>query len=387
MYSALTPKKARFEDSVKETSILGCCWLSENLNNRYQYIDFQVFNVENDTLYLWGLDLSGTEQGAGGVGGLLAVTDEVAGSTSYVLSDGNGNVTGYVDASSGSLVYSCEYSPFGKVLVETGTSVSDYGFSTKPLDAETGLNYYNYRYYSADLGRWLNRDPIAEKGGLNLYGFVGNGPVGGIDYLGMFKPEVHIEIVYDVLASKIQSQYLIKLMVSTADVDIYGFVDEKLHYDNNTFNEADANIENIYSNTIPAFDSYAPYDDDAVGSVLEWFGQILHARQDYWSHTNAIEEELRNTGTPLMSGVFTWSQFFAWDYQSQAYWYKYNDYRVNGVDHEFLNKDNSSSYEGSIEVDGKTLYAHAYEKAVQETITQLERFKISAPNAWCKIKK
>ena len=34
------------------------------------------------------------------------------------------------------------------------------------------------RFYSAESSRWLNRDPIGERGGLNLYGFVGNGPVG-----------------------------------------------------------------------------------------------------------------------------------------------------------------------------------------------------------------
>lgn len=35
-----------------------------------------------------------------------------------------------------------------------------FGFSTKQLDAETGMNYYGYRYYAADVGRWINRDSI-----------------------------------------------------------------------------------------------------------------------------------------------------------------------------------------------------------------------------------
>ena len=30
----------------------------------------------------------------------------------------------------------------------------------------------NYRYYSPELGRWINRDPIGERGGANLYGMV-----------------------------------------------------------------------------------------------------------------------------------------------------------------------------------------------------------------------
>ncbi len=31
------------------------------------------------------------------------------------------------------------------------------------------------------MGRWINRDPLGERGGLNLYGFVGNNPVSLID--------------------------------------------------------------------------------------------------------------------------------------------------------------------------------------------------------------
>jgi uncharacterized protein RhaS with RHS repeats len=45
--------------------------------------------------------------------------------------------------------------------------------------------YYGYRYYSPEMGRWLSRDPIAEQGGINLYGMVGNDPVNRTDYLGL----------------------------------------------------------------------------------------------------------------------------------------------------------------------------------------------------------
>ena len=44
---------------------------------------------------------------------------------------------------------------------------------------------YGYRYYDPVRGRWLSRDPIGERGGLNLYGFVGNDGVNGVDPLGM----------------------------------------------------------------------------------------------------------------------------------------------------------------------------------------------------------
>jgi uncharacterized protein RhaS with RHS repeats len=47
------------------------------------------------------------------------------------------------------------------------------------------MNYYGYRYYSPELGRWVNRDPIAEKGGLNIYAFLENAPVDFVDALGL----------------------------------------------------------------------------------------------------------------------------------------------------------------------------------------------------------
>ena len=41
------------------------------------------------------------------------------------------------------------------------------------------------RYYSPELGRWVNRDPIEESGGRNLYAFVKNAPVSSFDILGL----------------------------------------------------------------------------------------------------------------------------------------------------------------------------------------------------------
>jgi RHS repeat-associated protein len=49
---------------------------------------------------------------------------------------------------------------------------------------ETGLYLTHYRLYDPDTGRWLNRDPIGEIGGLNLYGYVGGNPVNFVDTTG-----------------------------------------------------------------------------------------------------------------------------------------------------------------------------------------------------------
>ena len=62
-------------------------------------------------------------------------------------------------------------------------------FLPQTLDSETGLYYYGYRYYDPVTGRWPSRDPIEERGGNNLYGFVGNNGVDNIDKAGLIKVE------------------------------------------------------------------------------------------------------------------------------------------------------------------------------------------------------
>lgn len=143
--------------------------------------------------YVWGTDLSGSFQGAGGVGGLLFTSNSWTGVTASPWYDGNGNILGYVDVADNSVVAEFEYGAFGELIRSTGPMAEflAFGFSTKYLDAETGLLYYGYRYYSSEWGRWLSRDSLGEEAGLSLYGFVGNDGVNYIDDLGQRKREVH----------------------------------------------------------------------------------------------------------------------------------------------------------------------------------------------------
>jgi RHS repeat-associated protein len=98
----------------------------------------------------------------------------------FYLYDGKGNVTTVVDSSQ-AVVATYQYNAFGRLMHTTGTLDQTYQFSTKRYDAGTGLSYYGYRFYAPVIERWLNRDPLGEAGGINLYGFVGNDPVNGAD--------------------------------------------------------------------------------------------------------------------------------------------------------------------------------------------------------------
>lgn len=135
--------------------------------------------------YVWGLDLSGSLGGAGGIGGLLAV---VKGTNAYAVAyDANGNVSEYL-ADNGTVAAHYEYSPFGETIVASGVIADSFAhrFSTKFTDDETALLYYGYRHYSPFLGRWLSKDPIGVRGGKNLYVIVSNDPIFHYDLRGLF---------------------------------------------------------------------------------------------------------------------------------------------------------------------------------------------------------
>ena len=85
--------------------------------------------------------------------------------------------------SSQSMVASYRYDPFGNTISSSGTlaSANTYRFSSKEIHVDSGLYYYGYRFYAPHLQRWMNRDPIQEWGGINLYAFVGNSPADQFD--------------------------------------------------------------------------------------------------------------------------------------------------------------------------------------------------------------
>jgi RHS repeat-associated protein len=105
----------------------------------------------------------------------------------YVLND-HVNVTSIINTS-GTVQERYGYNAFGTSRVMNASFVvqssSSYNWETRfaayRWDSESGLYQVRYRYYHPLLGTWINRDPIEEKGGINLYEFNQNNPVFYID--------------------------------------------------------------------------------------------------------------------------------------------------------------------------------------------------------------
>jgi RHS repeat-associated protein len=171
-------------------------WL---LSNEVRYVydnhlivqERDVFNFATVT-YTRGPDLSGSLEGAGGISGLLARTDNAVYATipsnahAYYYADANGNIIGLYNAQE-HVMARYIYDPFGHVLSISGAlgEANVYRFSSKEAHVRSGLVYYHYRYYDPNVHRWANRDPIQETAGNNLYGFAKNSPVMTFDAFGL----------------------------------------------------------------------------------------------------------------------------------------------------------------------------------------------------------
>jgi len=139
--------------------------------------------TDADRFYVWGLDISQSRGGAGGAGGLLAAVEQF-GDCRYVY-DGIGNIGQMVKDEDGRLAAHYDDNAFGAQVAKAGIEDHGFWFSTKRYDSQTGLYYYGGRYYSPQNGKWINKDPIAEYGGHNLYAFVKNAPTNYIDKDGL----------------------------------------------------------------------------------------------------------------------------------------------------------------------------------------------------------
>jgi len=182
-------KRVEYQGSGSGTS-----WHLES-ETRYIYDGMRVIQERSSSniptvSYTRGNDLSGTLEGAGGIGGLLARSDGYSSGNwsthNFYHADGNGNITYLVNSSQG-LAASYRYEPFGKTLASSGTvaAANVYRFSSKEVHANSGMYYFGYRFYDPDSQRWTGRDPLQENADINMYRFVFNSPPDEVDPLGL----------------------------------------------------------------------------------------------------------------------------------------------------------------------------------------------------------
>ena len=164
----------------------------------YDALGNRVASTDNGVTAQYMIDPTGLGNVVGqydGNGGLVARYDygyglvsraDSTGATAHYTFDAIGNTRELV-GSSGQVLNRYDYTPFGQPLLAQETIpnpfqfVGESGVMTEP----NGLDYMRSRLYDAFSGRFIREDSIGLRGGLNLYAYVGNDPIEGIDPTGL----------------------------------------------------------------------------------------------------------------------------------------------------------------------------------------------------------
>jgi RHS repeat-associated protein len=187
VYDALGRRRVRTEHAW-----LNNAWVAQSVT-RYVY-DHMLVLQERDgdnaptATYTRGLDLSGSLQGAGGIGGLLAFTQLSSSNPrhTYYHADAGGNITALIDDHA-TVLARYAYDPYGNLLGLAGPLAKQnlYRFSSKEFHPASGLYYYGYRFYEPSLLRWINRDPAGERASGNLFRYASNDALNHADAFGL----------------------------------------------------------------------------------------------------------------------------------------------------------------------------------------------------------
>jgi RHS repeat-associated protein len=86
----------------------------------------------------------------------------------------------------GTKAWEAETDSFGQVEITLSGIENNIRLAGQYFDSETGLHYNWNRYYDPTTGRYISQDPIGFAGGISLYGYVGQNPIGGIDPTGLW---------------------------------------------------------------------------------------------------------------------------------------------------------------------------------------------------------
>jgi RHS repeat-associated protein len=126
----------------------------------------------------------------------LARVDGVIGNTTakvyYYHTDNVGSIR-KITNSKGAVVWDASYAAFGSQIQQSGAIEELHSFTGKELDSETGLYYFNARWYDSELGRFISEDPEADPNNPNLYVYCRNNPLAFIDITGLATVTVYVK--------------------------------------------------------------------------------------------------------------------------------------------------------------------------------------------------
>ena len=263
--------------------------------NNYNLIAIYNASTTLQKTMLYGLDINGGLQTAGGVGGLLFVNDVVNSKTYLPVYDGNGNVRVYLDSSDSSKVAEYDYKPDGGFGIKTGTKADELAsigaFSTMSYNKYTRFYLYPKRILRE--GRWLSRDPIGEADEPNLYLFVSNDAINKFDILGMWGADIHDGATRD-WAKDVSYTPAAAIAIGKADIGVdsdyttFTFSDKNWswHFNRSPRGAMDSRLKHFQDelNKAKACCNWKKNGKDDWEGAAKHLGTALHPLQDWVAH-------------------------------------------------------------------------------------------------------
>jgi RHS repeat-associated protein len=106
-----------------------------------------------------------------------AIAEESGGVVKYYHKDHLGS-TRIVTSAAGAKLAEYKFAPYGEKELASGDGTA-YQFTDKAEDATTGLDYFGFRFYDPEVGRFITQDPI--KDGANWFAYCYDNPINFVD--------------------------------------------------------------------------------------------------------------------------------------------------------------------------------------------------------------
>ena len=208
--------------------------------------------------------------------------------TTYFYHTDHLGSTVLVTDATGATVWSTEYTPFGSLTFEEGKLKRAVKFTGKDLDEDTGLYYFNARWYDQSIGRFISEDPI--KDGLNWYTYVGNNPLTRIDQSGLLWIELEDGSVIHESDLPIKNQVILSDFVEDLQeqyprMNITAINENKLYIETNRANKEQISI-NINGIEVNLNGEYITFE---YSSYTEKNGELVQ------NYKIRVQDDLFNT--------------------------------------------------------------------------------------------
>ena len=143
-------------------------------------------SVTSTKQFVWsGRQMREARSSSGSVTAQYFLLGQTISGTGYIYTTDHLGSIREMSSLAGSLAAQYEYDPYGRTIKNLSLQSSDFQYAGYYCHAPSGLMLTATRNYNPALGRWISRDPIGERGGINLYAYVHEQPVQWTDPSGL----------------------------------------------------------------------------------------------------------------------------------------------------------------------------------------------------------